>query len=79
MIGKVQVYHRDRSWGWIETDPNDPTALDYFVHRTGLVGRKFLRPDDVVEFDPSERNGKPLATKVRVIEDAPAAAKVVRK
>jgi cold shock CspA family protein len=71
MIGIVLFYHRAKSWGFIAPLPDDPNnSVDYFVHRTGLVDRKFLQQNDKVEFDPSERDGRPLAVNVRGIDSA---------
>jgi cold shock CspA family protein len=71
MIGIVLFYHRAKSWGFIAPLPDDPSnTVNYLVHRTGLVDRKFLQQNEHVEFDPSERDGKPMAVNVRVIEPA---------
>lgn len=76
MTGRVLFYRRKGAWGFIEPIPDAPTSPDYFVHFSGLAdGRKYLRPDDVVEFDPSSRNGKPSATNVRVTVPAPPSTK----
>ena len=71
MKGIVLFYHRAKSWGFIAPLPDDPNnAVDYFVHRTGLVDRKFLQQNELVEFDAAERDGKPIAICVRVIDSA---------
>jgi len=72
MTGIVLFYHRAKSWGFIAPLPDDPeNSVDYFVHRTGIIDRKFLQQNEQIEFDPSERGGEPIAINVRVI--APAA------
>lgn len=54
------------SWGFIR--PNDPHQRDIFYHRTSLLdGRARLIADEVVEYELSERNGKPMAVNVRVL------------
>jgi cold shock CspA family protein len=79
MIGIVLFYHRAKSWGFIAPLPDDPNnSVDYFVHRTGLVNRKFLQQNEQVEFDPSERDGKPIAVNVRVIDSAAPATRGTR-
>jgi cold shock CspA family protein len=71
MKGTVLFYSRAKSWGFIAPLPGEPNSeVDYFVHRTGLINRKFLRADEEVEFEVSERNGKTLAVSVCVLEPA---------
>ncbi len=72
MTGTVCFWNREHAWGFITpTDENQP---DCFVHCSGLVGRKFLRKGERVEFEAGERNGRPFAVSVRVIQEvAPAA------
>ncbi len=66
MIGTVSRFNRMKGWGFIL--PDDDTLDDFFVHHSELVGRKFLRVNERVEFTPSVRNDKPYARNVKVID-----------
>ncbi len=80
MKGTVLFYNRQRGFGFIAPLPEEVDSdVDWFVHVSGLVNRKSLRADDPVEFDVSERNGKPLAINVRVIESVASANNTAAK
>lgn len=71
MKGTVLFYSRAKAWGFIAPLPGEPNSeIDYFVHRTALINRKFLLADDEVEFELSQHNGRTLAINVRVIAPA---------
>ncbi len=72
MKGTVLSYNRQRGFGFIAPLPEETedSDVDWFVHVTGLLNRKSLRADESVEFNISERNGRPLAINVRVIDSA---------
>lgn len=64
------VSYEGFGWGFIQHD--NPTLSDIFYHHTGLIGRRRLLKGERVEFEVSERNGKPIAVQVRVISPDPA-------
>lgn len=73
MTGTLSFFS-PKGWGFIV--PNQPHTPDVFFHRTALVGlyRSDMIPGLRVEFDLSERDGKPLAVNVRALTataDAP--------
>jgi len=61
------------SWGFVQ--PDDPTLADVFFHRSGLLdNRKRLLIGERVTFELGERQGKPIAVKVRLVTTAPPPA-----
>jgi cold shock protein len=65
--GIVSFYNRFKGWGFCVPDDN---SEDVFVHHSNLIGRRFLREDERIEFELSKRNGRPCALNVRIIESA---------
>jgi len=63
--GSILSYNREHGWGFIASDDGD-----WFFHVSGLVNRKFARVNEPVEFEVSERNGRPIAINVRFTADA---------
>ena len=66
MIGKVQWFDIKKRYGFIQIGPEE----NLFVHRReicfGKEGFKHLLPDQIVEFDIGEFQGKPTALNVRL-------------
>jgi cold shock CspA family protein len=82
-LGEVKLYHRDRSWGFIqEIERNDEHPTEQFFHINDVDGRLILRVGDVVTFEIGEsksRPGKTQALRVQLAKrdelpapDAPA-------
>lgn len=68
MLGTVLNYNRSKSYGFIL--PDDASLPDCFVSWKWIVADKhrlYLIPNQRVEFDFVEQDGKPQARNVRVI------------
>jgi CspA family cold shock protein len=68
--GIVAWFSNTKSYGFIERTPKD--GPDVFCHYKDILmdGYKTLSQGDHVEFEPAERDGRTVATNVRVAEKA---------
>ena len=70
MRATATVLSFDRRKGYGFLLPDDLTA-DVFVHRNDLPpGRRYLNPNDRVDYEIGQRNGRPVAVNVTVVADA---------
>jgi cold shock CspA family protein len=61
-LGKVCFFSR-KGFGYIR--PDDPHLADIYVHHSGvLLSQREMVAGLAIEFDISERNGKPIAVNV---------------
>ena len=76
MLGTVLHYNRQRGFGFALPDDG---GSDVFIHASQLpVEHRYLIEGDRVAFEPSERNGKPFARNVRLVEAIEGSATAVR-
>jgi len=69
---KVISWNSKGRYGFLES--LDPAIPDLFVHRSGLVGRERLLPNEIVEYDVSSNaKGKMAANVVVVVAVTPDA------
>ena len=66
-IGKVKSWGADKGYGFIVPDDGGP---DVFVHISQVMSSINLQHDQFVSYEVelNERNDKPQATRVRVLE-----------
>jgi cold shock CspA family protein len=70
MIATVRFFNRSRAWGF--GTPADKSS-DIFLHASNLpMNRRYLNEGDVIEYELGERNGKPIALNIRIIQETPA-------
>jgi len=73
MIGRCLFFDDRKGWGFLRI-VSPEIGHDVFVHRRELhANPKTLYPDDIVEFQLGERQGRPNALRVRIVERAFAA------
>jgi cold shock CspA family protein len=61
--GEVKLYHRDRSWGFIqEVARGDEHPTEQFFHINDVDGRLILRVGDPVTFEIGESKSRPGKT-----------------
>lgn len=60
-----------RGFGFLR--PISHPAPDLYFHVSGIEGSADLQSGDVVSYELGQRNGKPIAVKVRLLERAAAA------
>ena len=69
MIGKVSFYNRAKGWGFAIPSNN---TRDVFLHCSNMpASHAFVREGDTIEYELGERNGRPLAINIHVIQEAP--------
>ena len=66
MQGTVSWFNQRGGYGFIRTED----GKEVFVHRTAVKGKR-LFSGDVVSYEMGERDGRPLAVEVEVLERAP--------
>ena len=67
MRGVVKKYLDQKGYGYLKV----PGEHDVFFHVTGFMietDQDAIRQGDEVEFEMGERNGKPLAVRIRIID-----------
>ena len=67
MRGIVKKYLHQKGYGYLEV----PGERDVFFHVTGFMtetDQDAIRQGDEVEFQMSERNGKPVAVRIQIID-----------
>ena len=67
MRGIVKKYLDQKGYGYLKV----PGEHDVFFHATGFMtetDQDAIRQGDEVEFQMGERNGKPLAVRIRIID-----------
>jgi cold shock protein len=68
MLGVVSFYNRKRGWGFAIPDDG---GSDLFLHASQLpFRRRYLNEGDRISFEVGERNGRPLAINIQIIEDS---------
>jgi cold shock CspA family protein len=69
MIGRVLSWNSIRRYGWVRPDAG---PKDFFAHVGDLVDVTELRRGQSVTFTPLAAHRGPRATRVRVLDQAPA-------
>lgn len=65
--GKIKFYKKDKGWGFITPDLNDPSDGDIFFHHTGLADTQGIADGVAVEYDLSEGKRGPQAVNIQMI------------
>lgn len=77
MLGVVSFYNRKRGWGFAVPCDN---SSDLFLHASNLPEKhRYLTEGDRISFEVGERNGRPLAVNIQIIEEAAPSSTVVAR